>query len=737
MNRHLTLDIGDLSDGCTDHALEFLHKAISDPPDSQGIWTMHPDKLLAEAIETFSQYGMYYLEGIHQSIRGLLKALFDVRKARMLLDAKAVRHAIRSLQNRPVQEWTADDWMAVIDWLVLNYLPNGVIRNSAEYLAVRAIIAARIKEQMPGAKPGAKFAELVPETMAELRRRGLLRPTQELLGEIAITHAAESITNIGEQVKHRLKTLVLNHLSERVAGAPPALKRLEESLFDEFSILNRDWRRVAITEAGEVQTQTMIASLEVGAIVKRYEAYEGACDFCHKIDGMEFTVVDPAKPDKDGWKEVWVGKTNLGRSASPRKRVGDELVEREPDERWWPAAGLQHPHCFVNPKVAVYTVRGARPIGSIKIGDEVLTHQGRFRKVIWVRDPELYVGRLFRFKCSNNGRNSEWTPWMTPEHPMLTNNGWKIAAAIIKSDGIFATAKGCVTCGNLFVSLKHKHVEHCSNKCSPKLGLNQFNTGDRLSQELARAKISEANSQRLKKLTIEEKRSLTEPARAVMRERGWGHLQTAENRKKLGISVARFNYMASPVELKIGHSLRDIGYPVEFQHRIPQVALDGRGRKKYWWIDIALPQQKIAVEIDGEPWHGRLSGGRDTARDADFATQGWQVLRFDSKRAEDAPQAIADEIARIAMNHDGDYQFALAQIECIESKQASPKSRLYNLGVDEDESFIVGKGFVAHNCRGGWNVVGHVAKDPKVVSFVDELMRKHGLVGPKPAVVTG
>ena len=40
-----------------------------------------------------------------------------------------------------------------------------------------------------------------------------------------------------------------------------------------------------------------------------------------------------------------MGKSNLGRSASPRKRVGGALVERLPAERWWIPAGPVHPNC--------------------------------------------------------------------------------------------------------------------------------------------------------------------------------------------------------------------------------------------------------------------------------------------------------------------------------------------------------------------------------------------------------
>ena len=56
-------------------------------------------------------------------------------------------------------------------------------------------------------------------------------------------------------------------------------------------------------------------------------------------------MVDPANPNKDGQTQVWVGKNNIGRSGSPRKRVGDELIERTESELWWIPAGTVHPHC--------------------------------------------------------------------------------------------------------------------------------------------------------------------------------------------------------------------------------------------------------------------------------------------------------------------------------------------------------------------------------------------------------
>lgn len=160
-------------------------------------------------------------------------------------------------------------------------------------------------------------------------------------------HATENVKAFTESTRHRLRTTVLDHVARKMQGDPAALhdSTLQQELLEDFATMNRDWRRIAVTEAGEIANQGLIASLEVGARVKRMEVYQGACSFCRKIDGLVMNVVSASKPDKDGWRDVWPGKTNIGRSAAKRKRVGDELIERNPEELYWPAAGVQHPHC--------------------------------------------------------------------------------------------------------------------------------------------------------------------------------------------------------------------------------------------------------------------------------------------------------------------------------------------------------------------------------------------------------
>lgn len=143
-----------------------------------------------------------------------------------------------------------------------------------------------------------------------------------------------------------MRTTIAEHVTQRELGAPVVSGHsLETKLLDQFGTLNRDWRRIAVTEAGEAQTQGYIASLKPGQKVKRVEQYKGACAFCRRIDGVVVTVVEPSMENKDPDTMIWPGKNNVGRSASPRKRVGDLMVEREPDEMWTIPAGLVHPHC--------------------------------------------------------------------------------------------------------------------------------------------------------------------------------------------------------------------------------------------------------------------------------------------------------------------------------------------------------------------------------------------------------
>jgi formate hydrogenlyase subunit 6/NADH:ubiquinone oxidoreductase subunit I len=77
----------------------------------------------------------------------------------------------------------------------------------------------------------------------------------------------------------------------------------------------------------------------------------------------------------------------------------------------WPA--VDYGRC-VPPSTPIITIDGVKPISEIRVGDRVLTHTGRFRKVTRLFS-RTYTGKLFTFKTLGN-----FEPLTTTEdHPIL------------------------------------------------------------------------------------------------------------------------------------------------------------------------------------------------------------------------------------------------------------------------------------------------------------------------------
>lgn len=357
----LFLDLLHVPVDVTNEALEGLYKALSggghDHGDD-GIWKPHQSPLLQRLVELFTQRGLTHLEGVKTSLEAwqaghkykpspVPAPLPAGTLQRWSADELAL--AKLYLESLPPALWTLDDHMLCIDMVVQTHLPMEVLQPEAEWMAVRAGLMGKVQANM-AADPTPKQADAIlaalPSTIGGAVTQFSLQPAQRASLEFARVRAVENVRALSEKVRHTMRTVVVTDLEQRAFGNVPAgTSSLQTKLLDAFGELNRDWRRIAVTEAGEAQTQGYIASLAPGTKVKRVERYENACAFCRKIDGVVATVVAPDHPDKDPDTMVWVGKNNIGRSASPRKRVGDVLVERDAAERWWLPAGLAHPHC--------------------------------------------------------------------------------------------------------------------------------------------------------------------------------------------------------------------------------------------------------------------------------------------------------------------------------------------------------------------------------------------------------
>lgn len=348
----LFIDVEPLSCHATDAALELMHKAQHD--GDEGIWAPMDSPLLRRLVELFTQRGLTRLDAVQKAILSWQSGAnhktdtMPAPKPGMMVrwNADELAAVKLYLEVLPPEQWTLDDHMMAVELVVQTYLPADELTTEAQWLATKANLMGKVQanlEKPPTLKQADALLAALPSSVAAAEGMFTFTSAQKATLEYGAARAAENVRAITESVRHQLRQVVMQYAEEQIMGNPG--ESLQTRLFDTFGQLNRDWRRIAVTEAGECQLQGYVSSLKPGTQVKRVEQYKNACAFCRKIDGVVMEVISPSAPYKDGKKHIWPGKTNVGRSASPRKRVGDLLVPREEHELYWVPAGLAHPHC--------------------------------------------------------------------------------------------------------------------------------------------------------------------------------------------------------------------------------------------------------------------------------------------------------------------------------------------------------------------------------------------------------
>lgn len=342
-------------DGCLDH----LFKALAEQPnpaDEGAIWRRVEIPWIAQHVEDVTAWLQRVLLAVQEAVAEAMtgKPGGTLRKAAPWErpdDAERERRRAR-LEALSPAAWSLEDWMDFCELVIADHLPEEVIRTMADFAVVRAQLSGKIgaaMERMALPVPTDRRAAAIVSTLP-VSRRGLppkiLTPVESAILDIAAERAAIFIGDLRDDTRKRIKQVVIEGVRKTVLGERDGGDdMLRDRLFQEFATLNRDMRRIAVTETAEAHNTGYVAGHAPGTRITRIEAYRGACDWCRSISGKTFTVVDPANPQRNGERDVWVGKANTGRSASPKMREGGALVERAPDQRWWVAAGVQHPHC--------------------------------------------------------------------------------------------------------------------------------------------------------------------------------------------------------------------------------------------------------------------------------------------------------------------------------------------------------------------------------------------------------
>jgi hypothetical protein len=351
----LLIDIGAVPEGCcSEHAIEELHKALSMPSGDDDIFRPHESLFIRQLIEQATSKGISTLDSLklelfswlHASKHGAPAPKPVIPNGMIRWSAIERKAAKAYLEGLPKELWSADDYMLLVDYLADKYLPPDFAVQQADWLAKRALIMGRVQAAIMVITE--QQAALL---MAEFEKKGALEASlrrinfHDALQSFGEAKTADYIVTLTDSVRHKMKSAILDFELGRRLGVQMDNSSLEQKLRDNFAEHNRDWRRIALTEAGELANNAFIANVAPGQKVKRIEQYANACPFCKKWNGAVLTVIAPDAKDKDWDTQVWVGKNNIGRSASPYKRVGGELVKRDDAEMLKPSAGVFHPHC--------------------------------------------------------------------------------------------------------------------------------------------------------------------------------------------------------------------------------------------------------------------------------------------------------------------------------------------------------------------------------------------------------
>lgn len=335
---------------------DLLLKAEGDDRDT--LWSPHESPFIRWLVEKWTSDGLNRFGSLQSELARWVD--FQMHKAGSMIPRPPVSEFVRwspgelklvkaYLESVPPGRMALDDWFLVVDYLYQRYLPPDVLLSEAELLAVRAQVMGRVAANHASISAGkaAQIAGMAPSTVSALMESSPgMTSAQKATLEFGKARCCEYVTQLSDNARIDMRKMIVDYQEQVVLGGSSAPREaLQTRLLDRFGTMNRDWRRIAITEAGNNMLNGMIGNLPFGTRVKRIEMYRGACAFCRKWDGAVFEVVDPKAPNKDGETQIWLGKSNVGRSASPNKRSGAGLIPRTESEMWWPTVDLFHPLC--------------------------------------------------------------------------------------------------------------------------------------------------------------------------------------------------------------------------------------------------------------------------------------------------------------------------------------------------------------------------------------------------------
>lgn len=554
----------------------------------------------------------------------------------------------------------------------------GVLREGVRHMIADPVAFGRLTAMLPlSASSRVMYSDL--ERL--ISRGGEMTNIEKKAVEFATDHAAEYVKGVRDDMLRDVGAATSRSSSEALRAMQEGViesisnretvSELKTRLFDIVDDRGRDWYRVAQTEINNSIQHGIYREINEKAgneqLVFKRPAPD-ACPYCKKL-----YLDDEGMPKIFKLKDL--ADSNFGLKAKD----------------WKPTIGSVHPYCFTDGRVEIFTVDGWRKIKDIKVGDKVLSHKGKFKKVTWIMPSRRLRGEeVVRFRVSDKTKTSELNTYMkvTADHKFLTKDGW-VAARDLDGKKVLCLSKKCKECGSYFIWSRDEK-EYCSKACA------SVEKTKHCHNEEAHKKISKSMKSQyktgLRKVNVE---AAHEKTRKMFND-GTHPFQEVDFYHRLNSGMAKRSFLERKVEWFFKQSKIDF----KANHPVKRDVRDKLGRSSYFYPDFIL-DNNIIVECDGEHWHKDIF--KRIRRDRELEGLGYTVLHFKGEQIRNDFKSVVEKIERVNKNHSGEYEFHEFDVVDFE-KRIGNSQGLFDFEVEDDHSFV-SRGVVSHNCRCQLSVV--------------------------------
>ncbi|HUV53545.1 MAG TPA: DUF559 domain-containing protein [Dehalococcoidia bacterium] len=338
---------------------------------------------------------------------------------------------------------------------------------------------------------------------------------------------------------------------------------------------------------------------------------------------------------------------------------------------------------FWSDRVRVPTLEhGAIRLSSVKVGDNVLTHQGRYRRVlsltsIPVEEDILAVQLEVKFfkdsvKCA-----------VTPDHMFLTEKGWMRADSLSAGDklGRIGLVCQCEDCDNI-IALDNRNTMFCSVSCCNKTLIHTEAANERTRELVADGKDSlsrwreRVGSERVSEIRSEHAQlgliPLSEHRRGKTYEELYGDRKASEIKRKISTCMTGRTYeerfgdsKAAELKRMRGERTRNKTYEEIYSegdaerlralHRRTLVEKVGNERAKEIRLRISEGQRALGATF-GERYGEQAKGIRQ--RISESVIELWRNPQYKKKRAEAHASAMKNPATRQRLSEAAKKQWA-------------------------------------------------------------------------------